>query len=297
MHIAFFFLVHRSLQLFKRITVVLIKQSLRRKGSNQQRVRKLAAPRGLRGKVADGTHPETLWCRGTELYPQQTLFHLKSPFICNRVRDSPKSYRWSPAPPPVYQPLIPASNVPLNTRPELLGAPNVPPIHNSTVTIVQQPAGQSVYVQQQIFTPTQYVPPVTMTTTIDPYLLSQPSLPSLQVINVLVEAGMFLLTYSSNPPISLSQSRRQPLLSFLFFPQVVVQQPMPQLLPLPQPYPLKIIHSLVYQAVSNWCPSPLPLLCSLDLQTSYHLIGKRPQIHQERLVVWCRVVLVVFTRC
>ena len=54
----------------------------------------------------------------------------------------------------------------------------VPPLHN-TVTIVQQPTGQSLYVQQQIFTPSSYIPPVTMTTTVEPYAPLQP--PTLQV--------------------------------------------------------------------------------------------------------------------
>ncbi len=81
---------------------------------------------------------------------------------------------FTPATPPSFQ-----SPRHAHPRPSLMGPspshpPPIPPLHN-TVTIVQQPAGgQSLYVQQQIFTPSPYIPPVTMTTRVEPFVAVQP---------------------------------------------------------------------------------------------------------------------------
>ena len=94
------------------------------------------------------------------------------PIIVYRSREVGK--RFTPATPPSFQ--SPTHAYP---RPSLMGPspshpPPIPPLHN-TVTIVQQPAGgQSLYVQQQIFTPSSYIPPVTMTTRVEPFLAVQP---------------------------------------------------------------------------------------------------------------------------
>ncbi len=88
----------------------------------------------------------------------------------NRINDTTMR-KESPATPINYQP--PFFSV--TTRPSLMGPSPVPPLHNS-VTIVQ-PTGQSIYVQQQIFTPSSYVPPVTMTTSVAPLPLPLPNLP------------------------------------------------------------------------------------------------------------------------
>lgn len=110
----------------------------------------------------------------------------------------------------VFRPSIapsfqPATVVPTNTRPSLAGGPvggssslmgHPPPLHN-TVTIVQQPTGQSLYVQQQIFTPSAYLPPVTMTTRVEPY--QQPNLiPTVHQVQIIyrIIKGFYSLIFN-----------------------------------------------------------------------------------------------------
>ena len=87
------------------------------------------------------------------------------------------------ATPPNYQSPVPVVSSFNSSRPSLMGPapPGVPPLHN-TVTIVQQPTGQSLYVQQQIFTPSPYIPPVTMTTQVEPYMPLAPVAPRVPTI-------------------------------------------------------------------------------------------------------------------